>query len=112
MENIFLDASELLPLAMILNEAITNAIKYAFPANDGGQIHLILRKLAMGEIYLQIRDNGPGLAAGLQRVSKKSLGLDLITGLVSQLHGTCSIENDDGVVITIQFRPHRKFPVT
>lgn len=112
LENISLDASELLPLAVILNEAITNAIKYAFPGNEGGQIHLTLRKLVTGEICLQIRDNGTGLPAGLQRLGKKSLGLNLITGLVSQLHGTCNIEDDGGVVITVQFRPHRKYPVT
>jgi two-component system, sensor histidine kinase PdtaS len=97
----------LLPLAVILNEAITNVIKYAFPENRSGRIHLSLRKLPTGEICLQVRDNGVGLPAGLPHLSKKSLGLNLITGLVSQLHGTCTIENDGGVVITIHFRPRR-----
>jgi two-component sensor histidine kinase len=107
LENISLDAAELLPLAVILNEAITNSIKYAFPGNCGGQIHLSLRKLPGAEIFLQVRDDGIGLPAGLRHLSQKSLGLNLITGLVNQLHGTCTIENDGGVVITIQFKPRR-----
>ena len=107
LEHIPLDASEMLPLAVILNEAITNSIKYAFPGNGKGEIHLTLRKLATGKLYLQIRDNGIGLPAGLHHVSKKSLGLNLIKGLVSQLHGSYTIENDGGVVVTIQFTPRR-----
>jgi two-component sensor histidine kinase len=112
LENISLDAAELLPLAVILNETITNSIKYAFPGNCGGEIRLSLRRLHTGEIFLQVRDNGIGLPAGLPHLSKKSLGLNLITGLVNQLHGTCTIGNDGGVVITIQFKPSRAFPVS
>jgi two-component system, sensor histidine kinase PdtaS len=107
LEPIYLDASEMLPLAVILNEAITNSIKYAFPGNSRGEIHLSLRKLVTGEIYLQIKDNGIGLPAGLQYLGKNSLGLNLIKGLVSQLHGSYRIENDGGVVVTIQFKPRQ-----
>ena len=107
LENISLDASELLPLAVILNEAITNAIKYAFPANGGGRIHLSLHGLANGEIILRIKDNGIGLPAGHRHPEKTSLGLNLISGLVKQLNGLYTIENDGGVVITIQFKPRR-----
>jgi two-component system, sensor histidine kinase PdtaS len=107
LEYIAFDATELLPLAVILNEAITNSIKYAFPGNGGGKIRLSLRGLATGEIILQIRDNGVGLPADNRHLEKKSLGLSLITGLVKQLNGICTIENDGGVLITIKFRPRR-----
>jgi len=107
LEYIAFDAAELLPLAVILNEAITNSIKYAFPGNGGGKIRLSLRGLATGEIILQIRDNGVGLPADNRHLEKKSLGLSLITGLAKQLHGICTIENDGGVAITIQFKPRR-----
>jgi two-component system, sensor histidine kinase PdtaS len=52
LENISLDAAELLPLAVIPNEAITNAIKYAFPGNGRGRIQLSLHSLANGEIII------------------------------------------------------------
>jgi two-component sensor histidine kinase len=107
LENISLDAAELLPLAVILNEAITNAIKYAFPGNGRGRIQLSLHSLANGEIILRIKDNGIGLPASHLHLDKKSLGLNLIGGLVKQLHGRYTIENDGGVVIAIQFKPRR-----
>ena len=106
LEPLSLDASDLLPLGVILNEAITNAIKHAFPGNRlPGEIHLSLRQLDGGEVDLQIRDNGIGLPAGHRYDEATSLGFTLISGLVSQLHGILTIENNDGVVIDIRFQP-------
>jgi two-component system, sensor histidine kinase PdtaS len=107
LEHISLDAAELLPFAVILNEAVTNSIKYTFPGNGRGKIQLSLRKLPTGEIFLKVRDDGVGLPADNRHLGKKSLGLSLITGLVKQLHSICTIENDGGVVVTIQFKPRR-----
>jgi len=105
LESISLDATEVLPLAMILNESITNAIKHAFPGNKPGHIQLSLIYLLSGEVQLTIRDNGIGLSANFRQDRKKSLGLTLIRGLASQLHGRYTIEDDEGVVVTIRFRP-------
>lgn len=105
LESISLDAAEVLPLAMIINEAITNAIKHAFPGNKPGHIQLSLIHLLSGEVQLKIRDNGIGLSATSRQEREKSLGLTLIKGLASQLHGSYTIEDDAGVVVTIRFRP-------
>jgi two-component sensor histidine kinase len=90
---------------MILNEAITNAIKHAFPGNRPGHIQLSLSRLLSGDMELEIRDNGIGLPAKFRHNRKESLGLTLIKGLVDQLHGSYTIEDDAGVVVTIRFRP-------
>jgi two-component sensor histidine kinase len=105
LEPISLDATELLPLAVILNEAITNAIKHAFPGNRKGYIQVSLSQLPTGEVYLQVRDNGVGLSAEFRHDGENSLGLSLIRGLVTQLRGGCTIEDEAGVVVTIRFRP-------
>ena len=107
-EPIYLDTSEVLPLAVILNEAVTNSLKYAFPDGRKGKIHLTLRQTPTGMVQMQIRDNGVGLPAGFSSAFGKTLGFTLITGLANQLEGYCGIENDKGVIITIQFRPKER----
>lgn len=101
-----IDAAEMLPLAIIINEAVTNAIKHAFPAGMKGHIHLLLNKDASGFVGLRVRDNGVGLSSQLRLDDDNSLGLSLINGLVTQLHGSWTIKNDDGVVVTVQFPCH------
>jgi two-component sensor histidine kinase len=97
------DAAEMLPLAIIINETVTNAIKHAFPAGSNGHIHLLLNKDASGIVRLQVRDNGVGLPLQLRPDDDNSLGLSLINGLVTQLHGSWTMENDGGVIVTVQF---------
>jgi two-component system, sensor histidine kinase PdtaS len=105
---IYLDTAEVLPLAVILNEAVTNSLKYAFPGDRKGEIQLKLGQMPGGMVQLQIRDNGVGLPAGFRDAMGKSLGFTLITGLANQLEALYRIENDGGVVITIQFRPKER----
>jgi two-component sensor histidine kinase len=107
-EPIYLDAPDVLPLAVILNEAVTNSLKYAFPEGRKGEIHLTLRRLPCGSVQMQIRDNGVGFPAGYRPAFGDTLGFNLITGLANQLEGYCGIKNDGGVVITIQFRPRER----
>jgi two-component sensor histidine kinase len=107
-EPICLDSNEVLPLAMILNEAVTNALKYAFPDDRNGEIRLMLQRMGSGMVQMQIRDNGVGLPAGYRSAFGKTMGFALITGLANQLGGYCGIEDNEGVVITIQFRPKQR----
>jgi two-component system, sensor histidine kinase PdtaS len=107
-ESIYLDSREVLPLAIILNEAVTNALKYAFPDGRNGEIHLTLRQTPAGMIQMEIRDNGVGLPAGYCPAFGETMGFALITGLANQLGGYCGIENDNGVVIAIRFRPKQR----
>jgi two-component sensor histidine kinase len=109
LEPIFLDAFEVLPLGVILNEGITNAIKHAFPGNRSGCIEVSLRRRPSGDVQLQIRDNGIGLPAGFRYDGDKSLGFALFDGLVKQLHGGYSIEDKGGVTMTVQFKPRSPF---
>jgi two-component sensor histidine kinase len=109
LEPISLDALEILPLGVILNEAITNTIKHAFPGHRTGHVHLSLLHLPSGEVQLQIRDNGIGLPAEFRHDEEKSLGFTLIDGLVNQLHGNYSIGDDGGVVMTIRFKPRSAY---
>jgi two-component sensor histidine kinase len=83
-------------------------LKYAFPGGRKGEIQLKLGQMPGGMVQLQIRDNGVGLPAGFHDAIGKSLGFTLITGLANQLEAYYRIENDGGVIITIQFRPKER----
>ncbi|AXY77361.1 histidine kinase [Paraflavitalea soli] len=102
MEKIDLDVAQAVPVGLILNEAITNAIKYAFPGNTAGIISVSM-SLADNNLLLVISDNGPGLPAGFDITKIKSLGMSLMQGLTRQLNGTFNTTNNDGLQITIQF---------
>ncbi|OOQ56785.1 sensor histidine kinase [Mucilaginibacter pedocola] len=102
-EDILLDVSQAIPLGIILNEAVTNALKYAFPNHGSGQI-LVSVTRSGDNIDMQISDNGIGLPAGFSPVNSNSLGLTLIKGLTAQLKGTFAMEGENGVTIAISFK--------
>lgn len=98
-----LPLSHSIPLGLILNEAITNAIKYAFPNNREGIISISLQSIYGNEYILTISDNGIGLPDKFDLQKKDSLGMTLIEGLSGDVDGSFQIENDNGTRITIMF---------
>jgi two-component sensor histidine kinase len=102
-EKIDMDVAQAVPVGLILNEAITNAIKYAFPANQEGTITVSMNYAADNNLLLVVSDNGRGLPAGFDITKIRSLGMGLMQGLTRQLNGTFKITNNDGLQITIQF---------
>ncbi|MFD2602676.1 tetratricopeptide repeat-containing sensor histidine kinase [Flavobacterium suzhouense] len=101
LSEIELDVAQAVPLGLILNEAISNAIKYAFPEHKG--IINILFEEKDEHYLLRIEDNGIGLPENFESNESDSLGMNLMMGLAEQLDGTFSIESDKGVIITINF---------
>ena len=101
-DEILLDVSQAIPLGIILNEAVTNALKYAFPGARCGDIRVMV-KCAKGMIEMLVRDNGIGLPANLDLQRAKSLGMTLIKGLTQQLNGELTIADQAGVSIALKF---------
>jgi len=100
-----LDVSEALPIGVILNEAVTNSIKYAFPGHRKGEINVSLSETETGGVCLRIKDNGIGFPENFSYDKQESMGLVLIKGLSQQLNGKLSIESTDGVLVTLRFIP-------
>jgi two-component sensor histidine kinase len=100
-KNIGLDVSQAVPLGLILNEAVTNSIKYAFPAQGNGEINILLDEIDNATISLMIADNGKGLPADFDIRKSKSLGMTLIKGLSRQLEGDFKLTNHQGLAIHI-----------
>ncbi len=98
-----LDLKRAVPLGLILNELITNSLKYAYPPGTKGEIHICLER-AEDQIVLCVSDDGAGLPAGLDSGSGKTLGLNLVAMLTKQISGELSVDSEKGTSITVRFR--------
>lgn len=77
-----------IPLGLLINEAVTNALKYGFQNQDQGEISIVLEQEDQKEYVLRIGDNGVGFPEALTHKTSKSLGLKLIHNLSRQLKGS------------------------
>ncbi len=103
-ENVFLNIETAIPCGLIVNELVTNALKYAFPRPEEGEISV---RIASGDslrYVLTVSDNGIGLPEGVSTEGTKSLGLHLVSILAAQLEGTVESSGSGGTVFTVMFR--------
>ncbi len=101
--DIELDVAQAIPVGLILNEAISNALKYAFPGNRAGKIEVSIKRNELNVIILKISDDGIGLPPDYDTTVGGSLGMSLIKGLAEQLGGHLMLKNNAGLEIEIQF---------
>jgi two-component system, sensor histidine kinase PdtaS len=100
---IALDVTQAVPTGLIINEAVTNAVKYAFPGERKGQIDIHMYKTSDGRVELLISDNGIGLPHDFDWQHTESLGMSLMNGLSRQLDGSFGVEQKNGLTIKINF---------
>ncbi|QEM11755.1 sensor histidine kinase [Mucilaginibacter rubeus] len=99
--NLSLDVSQAVPLGLILNESITNAIKYAFTDRTvKGRISISMDQ-DQSVLTVKIADNGKGMPTEIDPKNTSSLGMSLIAGLTRQLKGEVRLYNDQGFHINI-----------
>lgn len=89
-----------IPLGLVVNELITNAIKYGFPLDRRGVLFIILQKNGQ-DLTLMIKDNGVGIPENFDWQNAESMGMRLINNLVEQLDGTVSLNRSSGTAFTI-----------
>jgi two-component sensor histidine kinase len=95
--------AQAMPLGLIINEAITNIIKYAFPENKPGKVIISLNSCENGYYCFSIADNGVGFDQQPEESTASTLGMTLIRGLGDQLGATVKISSDKGVRISLKF---------
>lgn len=91
------------PIGLIINEALTNSIKYAFPKTDDCIITISLKSTGGNRFLLKITDNGIGIPEDFDVENSDSLGMRLIFGLSHDIHATLELSNENGTAIAISF---------
>jgi two-component sensor histidine kinase/PAS domain-containing protein len=92
------------PCALILNELVTNALKYAFPDGRKGEVVVRLRLAVPGELELSVEDNGVGCPREAVSAGGKSLGFRIVQILAKQLEGTLEQVDCAGARFVLRFR--------
>ncbi|RYD77622.1 MAG: sensor histidine kinase, partial [Sphingobacteriales bacterium] len=95
--------AQAMPLGLIINEAVTNIIKYAFPDGRNGKVIISLDFCEDGLYCLSIQDNGIGLPDNIPTSNNSTLGVSLMKGLSSQLDGFIEITSENGVCVSLKF---------
>jgi two-component sensor histidine kinase/sensor domain CHASE-containing protein len=100
---ITLDMDVLVPCGLIINELLSNALKYAFPGGRAGRILVQMRREPAGVLVLTVRDDGIGLPEPVDVASPRTLGLRIVNSLVTQLHGSLAAGRGPGASFTVTF---------
>lgn len=101
-EDVYLDMDRAVPLGIIINELTSNALKHAFKDKEEGEIDINFFK-DRNEFVLEIHDTGGSFPGDLDIYNTESLGLQLVTRLVSQIDGTIELDMTDGTTFSIKF---------
>jgi two-component sensor histidine kinase len=101
-EPIKLSAAQAIPIGLIINEAVTNSIKYAFPDNRPGEIMIELHQ-AGEQVSLSVTDNGIGIDPSWKGADFNSLGIELMKGLSREIKGEIVFKTNKGTRITVLF---------
>ncbi len=125
LEQVYLEMDKAIPLGIIVNELVSNALKYAFSAEKGGEIRISLSKAKNHEnehknsgnsgiepecvneenllLILTVADNGRGFPEGIDFRNTDSLGLQIVNVLVEQIEGCIEIKRINGTEFSICF---------
>lgn len=102
LDELSLAVDKAVPLGLLCNELLTNALKHAFIGLEEGLVTVRLEQ-AENQATLTVRDNGLGLPQGFDPELGATLGLQLVWSLADQLHGVAEAGNDGGAVFTVRF---------
>jgi len=102
-KDVDLDINKAIPCALIVNELMTNSLKYAFPNNRKGEIWIKMNRDVEGKYTIVFKDNGVGFSKDIDFRETKSLGMQIVTDLVAQLEGTIEMLSGEGTEFKITF---------
>lgn len=102
-DDVILPLDMAIPLALVLNELVTNALKYAYAGKAPDNV-LIELKASMSHILLTVKDTGAGLPEGFDFKKHSSVGMKIIKSLTRQLRGEVSMLNTNpGLQCSLKF---------
>ncbi len=106
-ESILLDVDSIVPIGLIVNELVSNALKHAFPEGRSGIVKISLREKD-DALYLDVSDNGIGFEESTENIMNKSFGYKLINTFRSQLDADLILDGSDGTSVSLKIRDYMK----
>jgi PAS domain S-box-containing protein len=103
-DNIFLSIDQAIPCGLILNELISNSLKYAFNEVTNGTISISFKLDAKHNALLFMEDNGKGFPEDFNVEKSETLGLKIVQTLAEQINASIHIKSENGVKIRIEFK--------
>jgi len=103
--DLYLSVNQAIPCALVLNELVVNAYKHAFRVGDRGRVYISARRSTDNMVQIRVKDDGDGIAEGVDITKSHGLGLKLVKQLVTgQLKGKMHVNRDGGTEILIEFK--------
>lgn len=106
-ERVVLKSEQAIPCSLILNELVTNAIKYAYPNGRSGEVVIELKETGDGRVTLAVSDRGVGMPEGLDWENSGSIGMPIVALLTKQISGSLTVHSNQGTQIKIEFPKRR-----
>ncbi|MCX6182951.1 MAG: PAS domain S-box protein [Bacteroidetes bacterium] len=103
-DNIFLTLDTAIPAGLIVNELVSNSLKYGFPDNQKGNIFVSLKSTKKGLNVLIVEDDGVGMPPSVNFKETDSLGLQLVVTLSDQIDGEITLKEGKGACFVIEFK--------
>ncbi|MEJ2190014.1 MAG: histidine kinase dimerization/phosphoacceptor domain -containing protein [Acidobacteriota bacterium] len=101
--DVLLDIDAAIPVALILNELVSNSLEHAFPQGGDGAMSITFKPISASRYKMVVADNGEGFPEGLDFRNSDSLGLQLVCLLSKQLGGNIELDRRAGTQFTIEF---------
>lgn len=105
MKTLELDVDTAVPIGLIVNELLTNSLKYAFPNGEKGRVIIKLSE-KQGHLFLEVSDNGIGKPLSGTNEGT-GFGTKLVSLLTKQLEGNMSLTVKDGTAVSFEFQYHK-----
>lgn len=105
-DDLNLDVDTMIPLGLVLNELVSNSLKYAFKDGREGELNIILRN-EHSHLLLKVSDNGSGYLEGVNAKEGKSFGMKMIRAFAQKMKAKLDIYNDNGAVVEMQITKYQ-----
>jgi PAS domain S-box-containing protein len=103
LDALYLSMDAAVPCGLIINELVSNSLKYAFPDGREGEVRIELREHMEGMARLVVADNGVGLRSDINWETARTLGLRLVRTLAEQLGAKIEVESKAGTKVRLTF---------
>lgn len=100
---LWLSQDKVVPLAMIVNELVSNALEHGLVGRNDGRIAITLMRRGQDRVALTLSDNGFGLPAGFNLEIVQSVGLNIVRALTAQIEGTLQLVGNGGTTWELEF---------